>query len=363
MNDGQKRKIYVDHTHLGRRVTGLERITEELFAPDSLAPLKLTPIRSSGTADLIWRQNLTLPSLLAFNRKAIALCPGFPPSLPLARFGSRVLPYIHDLFLITRKSDLNRRARHYMAPAFAHAVKRLPRFLVNSQYTAGELRKFCREDAEIMLYRPAVRNIFGLNDKARHESSAKEDMKKELRLIALGTIEPRKNLLAAADLVNALRARGYEGARLDIVGRFGWGREIDKLQKNMAVTLHGYQPVEKIRELMSRADLFINTSHDEGLGLPLLEAQYAGLPVIAPRAEVFREVLADSGLLIDVDEPGESAELIASMLEKEGWRRRHSRLARENLARWNAQASNDRSQLASRLEELTGPGRADIWNL
>ena len=31
--------IYVDHTHLGRHVTGLERITLELFSPAGLAPL------------------------------------------------------------------------------------------------------------------------------------------------------------------------------------------------------------------------------------------------------------------------------------------------------------------------------------
>ena len=31
--------IYVDNTHLGRHVTGLERITLELFSEAALAPL------------------------------------------------------------------------------------------------------------------------------------------------------------------------------------------------------------------------------------------------------------------------------------------------------------------------------------
>ena len=72
-----------------------------------------------------------------------------------------------------------------------------------------------------------------------------------------------------------------------------------RLQNTPGVTLYGYLPIEKTRELMARADLFINTSHDEGLGLPLLEAQYGGLPVIAPNQKVFQEVLGESGLLVD----------------------------------------------------------------
>ena len=42
--------IYVDHTHLGRHVTGLERITLELFSPAALAPLDVVPVTAHGTS-------------------------------------------------------------------------------------------------------------------------------------------------------------------------------------------------------------------------------------------------------------------------------------------------------------------------
>ena len=41
--------VYVDHTHLGRHVTGLERITTEQFSSHSLAPIELTPVTARGT--------------------------------------------------------------------------------------------------------------------------------------------------------------------------------------------------------------------------------------------------------------------------------------------------------------------------
>ena len=54
-------KVYVDHTHLGRRVTGIERITMELFARHSLAPIELVPVTARGTAKMTLTQTFGLP--------------------------------------------------------------------------------------------------------------------------------------------------------------------------------------------------------------------------------------------------------------------------------------------------------------
>ena len=349
----QNAHIYVDHTHLGRHVTGLERITQELFAPDSLAPLKLTPVRSRGTAGLVLKQNIALPSKLVLHRKALMLCPGFPPSLALSAFGARVIPYIHDLFLLERDEDLNPRARLYMAPAFRKAVKTLPRFMVNSQYTAHELRKHCHKEAQIWLYRPMVRNIFGLSDAARE---AMDESPAPLRLIALGTIEPRKNLRAAVHILNALRAGSHPDATLDIVGRHGWGEDLALLQNTPGITLHGYLSIEQTRALLERADLFLNTSFDEGLGLPLLEAQYAGLPVIAPQGDVFAEVLGKSGLQVNTGRPDQAAEKISALMSQPDWRVQHKQLAAANLTRWNEAALADRLKVTEKLSDMVQKG-------
>ncbi|MCX5495978.1 glycosyltransferase [Kaistia dalseonensis] len=336
--------IYVDESHLGRFVTGLERITLELFSQEALAPLPIRPIRASGTARMIAAQTLRLPARLAVDRHALALCPGFPPSIPLSLFGARVIPYIHDCFLLTRPQDLNWRARIYMAPAFAHAVKRLPWFLANSETTRSELARFVRPDAEITLYRPRIRDVFGVADPARPPRVWRAGT--PLRLIAIGTVEPRKNLAASAAIVAALRARGID-AHLDIVGRFGWGDETTALQADPHVTLHGYQEAEAVRALIGSAHALISTSHDEGLGLTLLEAQHGGLDVIASDLPVFREVLGASGLLVDPARPGEAADAI---IARAGDLERAAALAAANLARWNASADQDRLALVERLQ-------------
>ena len=330
--------IYIDNTHLGRHVTGLERITLELFSADALAPLVIVPVTAHGIRQMLTTQNLSLPIRLAAP-SSVLVCPGFPPSPMLRPFASRVLPYIHDDFLITRRAELNTKARLYMAGPFKLALRHYPRFLANSNDTRRKLAAYCRADAEVTLYRPPVRNVFGLEPEARAEPDSHPQ---PLRLVALGTLEPRKNFMAAANILSALRAQGFPGATLDIIGRQGWGNDWQMFETMPGVALHGYQPGYRVKQLLRRADLFVCTSHDEGLGLPLLEAQYGGLPIVAPEASVFREVLGDSGIYIDAADPVSAASQIAAILSTRGWRARYVALAEQNLARWNAMADRDR---------------------
>jgi glycosyltransferase involved in cell wall biosynthesis len=340
--------VYVDHTHLGRRVTGIERITIELFSPSSLAPLQLTPITADGVGAMVMKQSFALPLRLS-DPSAILLCPGFPPSPLLWPFAERVIPYIHDLFLMTRPDDLNARAKLYMAKPFKLAVKRYPRFLVNSADTARKLSEFCRSDAEIITYRPKVRNVFDVDAASRDEPRASGT---SLRLVSIGTVEPRKNYLYGARILQALRQSGFAEATLEIAGRNGWGDHWQALERENGISLRGYCSNEQVRSLLQQADALLCTSHEEGLGLPLLEAQYAGLPVIAPDDAVFQEVLGTSGIFIDRQDPVAAARTIAAALTADGWRARFKERSMHNLTRWNALADADRAAVSQMISSL-----------
>lgn len=329
--------IYVDHTHLGRHVTGLERITLELFSAEALSPLNIVPVTAQGTSNMVAAQTFGLPQRLA-RPSSVLLCPGFPPSPLLWPFAARVIPYIHDIFLLTRRTDLNRRAKLYMAEPFRLAVRTYPRFLVNSIDTKRKLAAHCRSDAEIALYRPSVHNVFNL----RPRSNGRAKKTPSLRLVALGTVEPRKNFIAAAKILIALREQGFNDAVLDIVGRQGWDDDWRVLETYPGVILHGYQPTERVNAILQNGDAFICTSHEEGLGLPLLEAQYAGLPIIAPDDAIFREVLDQSGIFIDPADSVSAAKTIGAALSVPDWDALHAERAMLNLKRWNALAAVDR---------------------
>ncbi|MGE0053993.1 MAG: glycosyltransferase [Hyphomicrobium sp.] len=333
-----RQRVYLDLTHAGRHVTGLERISIEQFEQVHFHGADIVPVRANGVASMILRQQFLLPALAVLNPSAQFVFPGFPPSPFFALLSRRVWMYVHDTFLITRKNDLSAKARFYMAPQFAFALRHLKRFMVNSEKTRDELRPFVGKDATIRLYRPFVGNVFDLTAEGREARIVKPN---PLRLAALGTIEPRKNYSAAIAVLDQLRSMGHADAQLHIIGRPGWGEDAQRIATHPGVVIHGYLPAEQVKKELEAADIYLCTSHDEGLGLPLLEAQYAGLPIIAPDAPVFRQVLAASGTFINPSKPEEAARTILAMTSDPEWRAQTATAALGNIERWNEISDKD----------------------
>jgi glycosyltransferase involved in cell wall biosynthesis len=337
-------RVYVDQTHVGGHITGIERVALELFSPSALPGFDVRPVRSRGLLDMIAGQQLTLPGRAARERGALFVFPGYPPG-PLALASrERAFIYVHDTFLLTRPDDLNWRARLYMRPSFALAVRYGRRFLVNSEATGKALRAWTGSRASISLLRPAASDVFQLADlpleRPRHPGSA-------LRLVAIGTIEPRKNYAGAVSIVHALRRAGIE-AELDIVGRFGWGDPGELRDPPPFIRVHGYLNAGVVRQLLAEANALLCTSHAEGLGLPLVEVQHGGVPVVAPEGEVFREVLGTSALFVDPAKPDEAAKAIAAWATR-GEVGARAAAARANVARWNGLAAQDAERFRQTL--------------
>ncbi len=99
---------------------------------------------------------------------------------------------------------------------------------------------------------------------------------------------------------------------------FGQGPEQETLQEEMRQSVHGSTVHfagfrADLREFLGHADLLVHPAQREGLGVALLEAQAAGVPVLATRAGGITEAVADgaSGVLV---EHGNYAELAKQMI-------------------------------------------------
>jgi glycosyltransferase involved in cell wall biosynthesis len=348
---GRMRKLFVDLTHLGRHVTGLERISIDLFEKASFDGFTVVPVRSRGQIGMIVMQQIWLPLLAVLNPHAMFAFPGFPPSPLFALARSRTVLYVHDLFLITRKADLSLKARLYMRWPFAFAIRHLQHFLVNSEKTAAELRAHCPASANIVLYRPDVKNVFGLETRSSAHALSPD---RPLRMVTLGTVEPRKNYRAAIAIRDALERLGHTKAELHIIGRPGWGDDAEALARAPGVVMRGYLSLTEAKAAIETADLYLCTSHDEGLGLPLLEVQYSGIPVVAPDAPVFHEVLGQSAIFIDPAQPEAAAQRIDQVLR--GKAEAGSIAAAANLERWSGLAHGDRRAVANMFRSLADAG-------
>ncbi|MCX6745226.1 MAG: glycosyltransferase family 1 protein [Candidatus Parcubacteria bacterium] len=140
-------------------------------------------------------------------------------------------------------------------------------------------------------------------------------------ILYLGTIEPRKNIGGIIEAFNRAKAGNTSLADLNLViaGDKGWKfnnvfTTAEKSPFTDQITFLGYIPESDKSYLYNLAELFIFPSYYEGFGLPVLEAQACGIPVIAGLNSSFPEVLADSAVLVNPDNLSEIARAITQIL-------------------------------------------------
>ncbi len=113
--------------------------------------------------------------------------------------------------------------------------------------------------------------------------------------VALGTIEPRKNVGLLLD-VWPLLSRPVP--RLLLIGARGWAgadllARLDALQPDDAIVELSGLPDGAVAALLARARALLFPSLAEGYGLPPLEAAALGVPVLALKLPVIQEILGD----------------------------------------------------------------------
>ena len=90
-----------------------------------------------------------------------------------------------------------------------------------------------------------------------------------------------------------------------------------------------------VPRLLAGMDLFIHPSYNEPFGLAVLEAQAAGLPVLAFRSGATPEIVrhGETGLLAGEGSVEELADLLADLVDDADSRKRMGAAARESVAR------------------------------
>ncbi len=157
-------------------------------------------------------------------------------------------------------------------------------------------------------------------------------------ILFVGRDEPRKGLLT---LLRALAALEDPRPTLHIAGsvRPATRRLARRLGVAERVVFHGPQSSEGIRDLLGRAALFCAPAlGGEALGLVLVEAMAAGVPVVASEIDGYR-IPARAGRAALLAPPGDAAALaagIARALSDQPLRRRLAAAGRASARRFSA---------------------------
>jgi glycosyltransferase involved in cell wall biosynthesis len=205
---------------------------------------------------------------------------------------------VYDLGFIRAPAHVNADALDY-PPLLRRAVRRGAWFHTTSDFVRDEVIETFGVPAErVVRVYPGIPPIEG-GDAARGRELAGADR----YVMAIGTIEPRKNF---PGLVRAFDALAADDPALVLVvaGGRGWGS--DAFDAALAAARHadrvrapGYVSGADRRDLLAGASVLAYPSHYEGFGIPPLEAMVVGVPVVATRAGAVPEVVGDAALLVD----------------------------------------------------------------
>ena len=261
---------------------------------------------------------------------------------------AHVLPLVHPRASVVTIHDLGHHyfpgahtfaQRAYLEWSTRFAVRHAARIIAVSQATKDDLvRLYGADPQKLTVVHHGVQRVPGASSEPARALSPELAARWQLPpryVIAIGTVQPRKNyarLIAAF----ASLALPREETALVIVGKTGWSSaQIEAQAERAHVVLTGHVPDADKQALLDGARAFALPSLYEGFGMPILEAQAAGIPVITSSTSSCPEVAGDGALLVNPLDTSAIAGALRRVLFDEPLRAGLSAKGRANAAQFS----------------------------
>lgn len=265
--------------------------------------------------------------------------PGLKTVVTVHDLGSEYLPGMHQL-----------KQRLYLGIMQRYQLKTASRIIAVSEATKQDLVEkiglnpkkiiVAHEGYDKSLYRKLPidtivnrLNHYNLKPRLRRGSPSAAN----IYYLFVGTVQPRKNLERVIEAFAEISSK--ENANLVIAGSKGWlSDEIYKLPKKLGienqVKFLGYVQDEDLPALYAGATAFVYPSLFEGFGLPILEAQACGCPVITSSLSSMPEVVGSGAVLVN---PYSVEEIAGAMkrVKREGERGKLVKNGLKNVKRFS----------------------------
>jgi glycosyltransferase involved in cell wall biosynthesis len=207
---------------------------------------------------------------------------------------------------------------------FRLPLKNVTQVTVVSEFTKRKLMEyFAYPENKIRVIPDPVKPIFAYREKDR--------MSNKPRVLMMGTGK-HKNL---GGLIEA--ARGLD-VHLDIIG---WPSE-DELAKlrdyGIEHAIYNGLTDEQVYERYVACDIMYNASFYEGFGMPIIEAQSVGRPVITSDLGAMKEVAKQSAVLVDPYKSEEISAAIHRLVDDRAYYDKMVALGRENVKPYDHKA-------------------------
>lgn len=286
-----------------------------MFAKQNIQ-LVLAP---KGENKLFWRSSGIKKQLLI---DQIDLFHGLSHEIPLGIQKTKIksIVTIHDLIFLLKPQYYKLIDRFIYKLKSKYACQHADRIIAISEQTKKDIVvQYQIDPSKIDVVYQSCDDSFKMTVTA--DDKEKVRLKYQLPekyLLNVGTIEPRKNLLLlikALPNVNTtypLVVVGKETAYVELVKQ-----EIEKLGLQHRVLFLKHIPFNDLPAVYQMASLFIYPSHYEGFGIPVIEALYGEVPVIAATGSCLEEAGGPDSIYVSPNQSDELTQAINNVLNNE----------------------------------------------
>jgi len=240
------------------------------------------------------------------------------------------IPYVSsvmDLAFLKFKDQFKKRDYIQLDKWTKYSVKNAKKVITISEYSKQDIIDiYKKEDKDVVIAYPAVypprREIAPFHrDKVLNKFNITGPY-----ILYVGTIQPRKNLVNLIDSFEKVsrklpigRRKKIQSLQLVIAGKIGWladdviKRVEDSPYKNQIIMTGFVTDFEK-EVLISQANTLALVGLYEGFGIPPLEALHHNVIPVVSNNSSLPEVVGNSGLLVDPNNPSDIAEKLEKVL-------------------------------------------------
>jgi glycosyltransferase involved in cell wall biosynthesis len=277
---------------------------------------------------LIW-DFITLPNLL--DKHDITLYHGLKGNIPIFSKCKKIVT-VHDTISFSYPEHSNKIDYVYWRYFIPYCIKKADHIIAVSKSTKNDLAYFLKISPDKIsviyeAYDDKTYTIFNKKDCYKRikqfldNKSINVELNDSKIILNVNTIQPRKNIVGIIKAFNQIAHKDNK-SKLLICGKKGWKTQDICAEYNRSpfkdrILFLGFVPDQIVADLYNISHVFIYPSFYEGFGLPILEAQACGCPVIASNVSSMPEVAGDGAILVDPYSVEEMANAISEVISNE----------------------------------------------
>ncbi|QGR19752.1 glycosyltransferase [Stygiolobus azoricus] len=218
------------------------------------------------------------------------------PFFPLRKGKAKWLTTVHDLFFLKYRES---KPSPYMQKVYLKSILNSDALIVVSSLVKDDVEKLGYKK-KIFVVNPGIGDEFFTKPLARYE---KRDV---IKLGYIGKLDSeRKDVIRGIKVFRKIKEKNVI---FELWGSYNPNSEIfkkikEESEKDPRIKIMGPAPDEKLVEIYDSFDAFFFPTKEEGFGLPIVEAQARGVPVILFKDARIPDEVCENCIKIDEELP------------------------------------------------------------